>query len=126
MRIFKNKWFVRFARQAGLDDTALCQAVHEAEQGLVDANLGGGVLKQRIAQPGGGKSGGFRTIILFQIGALAFFVYGFAKNERSNIESDELKAFQKLARIMLAYDEEALRHAMSEGALIEVICDEAI
>ena len=124
MRLFKNKWFTRYARQVGTDDAALCQAVREASQGTIDADLGGGVIKQRIARPGSGKSGGFRSIVLFKVGALAFFVYGFAKSERSNIEADELRAFRKLASVMLAYDEEALAVAANEGALTEVICDE--
>ena len=124
MRLFKNKWFARYARQVGIDDAALCQAVREASQGTVDADLGGGVIKQRIARPGGGKSGGFRSIVLFKVGVLAFFVYGFAKSDRSNIEAEELKAFRKLASVMLAYDEEALIVATDEGALTEVICDE--
>ena len=124
MRLFKNKWFTRYARHTGIDDAALCQATREVSQGAVDADLGGGVIKQRIARPGSGKSGGFRSIILFKVDALAFFVYGFAKSERSNTEADELKAFRKLASVMLAYDEEALVVAIDEGALTEVICDE--
>ena len=79
MRIFKNRPFARFARKSGLSDAGLLKAVRDAERGLVDADLGGGVIKQRIARPGGGKSGGFRTIVLFRSGARAFFVHGFAK-----------------------------------------------
>lgn len=124
MRLFKNKWFTRYARQVGIENAALCQAIREASQGITDADLGGGVLKQRIARPGSGKSGGFRSIILFKTGELAFFVYGFAKNVRSNIEADELKAFRKLASALLAYDAEALALAVGEGALTEVICNE--
>lgn len=93
-------------------------------QGNIDASLGGGVIKQRVARPEEGKSGGFRTIILFKIGALAFFVYGFGKNERQNLRADELAGFKKLASVMLAYDENILARALTEGALIEVICDE--
>ncbi len=81
MRIFKNRPFERFARKARLEDEILRKAVADAERGLVDADLGGGVIKQRIARQGGGKSGGFRTIILFRLGERAFFVHGFAKNE---------------------------------------------
>ena len=124
MRIFKTKPFDRYARRAVIADAALCQAVREASQGNIDASLGGGVIKQRVARPEEGKSGGFRTIILFKIGALAFFVYGFAKNERQNIRTDELAGFKKLASVMLAYDEDILARALTEGALIEVICDE--
>ena len=67
MRVFKNKPFARFARKARITDAVLCAAIADASRGLVDADLGGGVVKQRIARQGGGKSGGFRTIILFQI-----------------------------------------------------------
>lgn len=124
MRVFKNKWFSRFARQAGIEDAALCQAIQDANRGTIDADLGGGVIKQRIARPGAGKSGGFRSLVLFQADELAFFVYGFAKSERSNIRADELKAFKKLAWEMLAYEAETLAQAVAGGALTEVFCEE--
>jgi len=124
VRIFKNKAFTRFARKAGIDDASLCKAVKDAEKGLLDADLGGGVIKQRVARSGGGKSGGFRTLILFRIGSLAFFVHGFAKNERANIDDDELIALRNLAEVMLHYDEAALSLALANKTLIEVICDE--
>ncbi len=124
MRIFKNKAFSRFARKADLDDEALCQAIDAAERGLVDADLGGGVIKQRIARRGQGKSGGFRVVILFKTGDRAFFVYGFAKNERDNIDDDELAAMRMLATEMLGYDGKAIETALAAGALSEVTCDE--
>mgnify|MGYP001636543672 CR=1 FL=1 len=122
MRIFKNKAFARFAKKAGIEDSSLCKAVSDAEKGLLDADLGGGVIKQRVARSGGGKSGGFRTLILFRIGSLAFFVHGFAKNERANIDEDELIALRKLAAIMLKYDEAELACALASQTLIEVMC----
>src|SRR5437016_7475020 len=112
MRIFKNKPFTRFARKAGLDDPTLCEAIANAERGLIDADLGGGVIKQRIARPGKGKSGGFRTIILFRAGARAFFVHGFAKNDQDNIRDDELAAFKMLAAELAGYDDAALATAI--------------
>ncbi|MCD2453413.1 type II toxin-antitoxin system RelE/ParE family toxin [Methylicorpusculum oleiharenae] len=124
MRIFKNKAFTRFAKKSGIDDSSLCKAVSDAERGLLDADLGGGVIKQRVARSGGGKSGGFRTLILFRIGSLAFFVHGFAKNEQANIDDDELVALRKLAAVMLEYDDAALNCALANKTLIEVICDE--
>lgn len=124
MRIFKNRPFARFARKAGLSDAALLKAVRDAEQGLIDADLGGGVIKQRIARPGGGKSGGFRTIVLFRSGTRAFFVHGFAKNEQANIRDDELAAFRMLAAELLNYQDEAIARAMSAGVLIEVKDDD--
>lgn len=124
MRIFKNKAFARFARRSGIADASLCKAVQDAERGLLDADLGGGVIKQRVARSGGGKSGGFRTLILFRVGERAFFVHGFAKNERDNIDDDELAALRKLAAEMLAYHDTALKKALANKTLIEVRCDE--
>ena len=124
MRIFKNKAFTRFAKKSGIDDASLCKAISDAERGLLDVDLGGGVIKQRVARSGGGKSGGFRTLILFRIGSLAFFVHGFAKNEQANIDDDELVALRKLAAIMLEFDEAALNSALVNKTLIEVICNE--
>ncbi len=97
MRTFKTKAFTRFADKAGIPDVALCRVVRDAERGLIAADLGGGVIKQRIARPGQGESGGFRTLIVFKAGARAIFVHGFAKSEMGNIESDELTALKKLA-----------------------------
>lgn len=124
MRIFKNKAFARFARKAGLTDTALCQTIKDADRGLIDADLGGGVIKQRVARPGGGKSGGFRAIILFKVGTRAFFVHGFAKNEQDNIRDDELVAFKMLAREMMAYDDKAIAKATANGTLTQVACND--
>jgi len=120
MRIFKTRGFSRFARKAGLGDPYLAEAVARAGRGLVDADLGGGVIKQRIARPSEGRSGGFRTIILLELEVRAVFVYGFAKNERQNIGDDELRAFRDLAVVMLAYDEGEIATALENGALIEV------
>lgn len=124
MRIFINKPFARFARKAGLPDATLREAVERAGRGLVDADLGGGVIKQRIAREGGGKSGGFRTIILFRAGSRAFFVHGFAKSERDNIREDELAAFKLLAARLLAFDDAALTGAVADGVLMEVRSDD--
>lgn len=94
MRVFKNTWFQRFARKERIADAALCDAVARAEKGQIDADLGGSVLKQRIARPGAGRSGGYRTVLLFRVGDRALFAYGFAKSDRDNIGDDELAAFR--------------------------------
>jgi len=120
LRIFKNKVFTRFAKKSGISDAALCKAIMEAEKGLIDADLGGGVIKKRVAREGKGKSGGFRTIILFRTGTRAFFAYGFAKNERDNIDNDELTEFKRLAEIMLNYSDSELVHAINKSILTEV------
>jgi len=123
MRIFKTKSFARFADRIKINDTALCDAVLRAEKGMIDANLGGGVIKQRIARKGQGKSGGFRSIVLFREGERSFFVYGFAKSGQNNIRKDELKAFRMLAFEMLGLNDKALGAAMENGTIKEVICD---
>jgi hypothetical protein len=120
MRVFKTRPFARFARGENIDDAALREAIARAEAGRVDADLGGGVIKQRIARQGGGKSGGFRTIVLFRRGAIAFFVYGFAKSDRDNVKADELRAFRRLADEMFRLDERALAAALANGTLVEV------
>ena len=121
MRVFKTKPFGRFARSEGISDEALREALTRAEAGRIDADLGGGVIKQRVARPGEGKSGGFRTIVLFRRGGRAFFVYGFAKSDRDNIAPDELKAFRRLAAQMFKLDDRALAAAMANGTLTEVL-----
>jgi hypothetical protein len=102
LRVFKNAWFGRFARKQKIPDAVLRQAVERIERGQIDADLGGGVVKQRIARPGKGKSKGFRTIILFRQSKRAVFVYGFAKGARANIRKDEEEAFKQAAKHVLA------------------------
>ncbi len=116
--------FARFARREGVGDRALCDAVGRIANGLVDADLGRGVIKQRIARKGGGRSGGFRTIVLFRRGELAFFVYGFAKSGRENLRRDELVTFRLLADEYLALDPLGLAAVLAAGAIIEVTCDD--
>src|SRR5436309_3198462 len=115
---------MRFADKRGISEVALCRAVVDAERGLVAADLGGGVIKQRIARPGQGKSGGFRTLIVFRTGKRAIFVHGFAKNEKDNIGRDELVALKKLAAELLTYDDNTLAQVLASGVLVEVNCDE--
>ncbi|MGP9655859.1 type II toxin-antitoxin system RelE/ParE family toxin [Halomonas sp. AOP35-4E-18] len=120
MRIFKNAWFERFARKQKLDDATLRDSVQRAEQGLVDADLGGGVIKQRVARPGQGKSGGYRTIVLYRQAHRAFFVYGFAKSQQSNITDDEKAAFKQAAQHILDLSEEHLVEMIRRGQFSEV------
>lgn len=122
MQVFKTKPFDRFARKALLDDAALCGVVASIERGLIDADLGGGVLKQRVARRGG-KSGGFRVLIVYRLRDHAIFVAGFAKSDRANVSKDELAALKGLAALFLAYREAELSRTISAGILIEVRCD---
>ena len=124
MNVFKTRWFVRFARQHGIEDAVLCAAIADAQKGLIDTDLGGGVIKQRIARPNQGKSGGFRSVVLFRLGDKAVFVYGFPKSARGNIRKDELRGFKELADVMLGYNAAAVAEAVKSGALIEVNCHE--
>jgi hypothetical protein len=120
MSVYKTKEFSRFARKAALKDEELLEAAKAVAGGQWDADLGGGVFKQRVARKGGGKSGGFRTIILFKAGLHSFFVYGFAKSDKANVTPKELKALKALATTLLALDAEALQKAGAAGEISEV------
>jgi hypothetical protein len=119
-RIFQNKPFKRFADKENLKTEDLQQAISNAEQGLIDADLGGGVIKQRIACNNKGKSGGYRTIVIFKKGNSAFFVYGFAKSNKANIDSEELKAFKGLAKLYLSLSDSELNSLVADEKLIEI------
>ena len=118
--IIKTKKFHRWAQKAGLADTSLLQAVMEMLNGLVDADLGGGVAKKRVALPGKGKSGGVRTLLATNKNDRWFFVFGFEKNDRANISTKELEALQLLANDLLGLKEEQIRLAITDGTLLEV------
>ena len=120
MRCFKTRVFSRWASDEGLTDEALAKALREIEQGLVDADLGGFVIKKRVALPGRGKRGGSRTLLAYQRGEKAFFVLGFAKRERANIDAQDLKALRKLAGELLSYTDTALKKAIKAKQLIEI------
>jgi len=120
MRTFKTKWFTKWASSQKLTDETLTTAVAEMGQGLVDAELGGQVVKKRVALPGKGKRGSTRTLVAFRQGDKAFFIYGFAKSERANISDKELKALKLLAGELLSYTKPALAKAVKVGELIEV------
>jgi hypothetical protein len=120
MQIFVTKWFQRWAAREALTDDALLTAVEEIGRGLIDADLGGHVVKKRIGTHGRGKSGSVRTLLAIQLDEKAFFIYGFSKNERANVSQRELKALKLLASELLGYTDAALEKAMQAGELIEV------
>jgi hypothetical protein len=122
-RVFKTRYFAKWMKQTELTNEALCQAVMEMQQGLIDAHLGGNVVKKRIALPNRGKSRSTRTLIATNYRGLWFFLMGFAKNERVNISFQELKNLQKIATDWLALDIRELQTAIKQGNL-EEICDE--
>lgn len=113
----------RWARKQNLSTGALCEAVREMKAGLYEADLGGGLLKKRIARPGQGKSGGYRTLVATNKGDRWFFVFGFLKNVRSNVDEDEEEALKKLASHLLSLPPPALVTAQRAGELMGVNCD---
>ena len=104
-------------RKTTLTDAALCLAVDEMAQGLLDADLGGHVVKKRVALPGRGKSGGVRTLVATRKANLWFFVFGFEKNERATLSTTELEALQSLAADLLALSAPQLHVAVDNGVL---------
>ena len=120
MRLFKTKWFARYARHEKITDTSLREAVARAERGLVDADLGGGVIKQRVARTGKGRSGGYRVLIAFRAAERSVFLFGFAKNQRDNIDADELTTLKEIAAVWLMADIAKIERAVAEGVLVEV------
>lgn len=126
MRIFLNKSFAKFVHKQGIPNSALVDAVSRAQRGQIDADLGGGVIKQRIARASKGRSGGYRTIILYHSGNRAFFAYGFGKNERDNIDDTELANFKKLAVHYLSLSEAQLAAFLLNGLVSEIAYGEEI
>ena len=123
MIVYKTRWFGRWANKQGLTSPSLCAAVREMTEGLYDADLGNGLLKKRIARPGQGKRGGFRTLVATNKGNRWIFLFGFPKNERSNIDKDEEVALKLLAVHLLSLTAQALDQAQHAGELMEVNCD---
>ena len=120
-KVFRSRPFSRWMRRAGLTDEALLNAVREMAQGLVDADLGGGVVKKRVTLPGRGKRAGARTIVATRMAGRWFFLYGFEKNERANISTAELKALQEYAKDLLELDAGQLAAIVSAGEMTEVV-----
>ena len=119
-QVYKSRMFNKWASKEGLGDAALMTAVNEMERGLIDAELGGHVVKKRVVLGGRGKRGGVRVMIAYKAEHNVFFVYGFAKNDRANISDDELRALKNLARELLGASEKAIANAVKSGALFEV------
>ena len=122
-RVFKTRHFNRWMRKTELSDRALCAAVDEMAQGLIDADLGGGVVKKRIGLAGRGKRGGARTLVATNRGNRWFFVYGFEMNDRANIADDELEVLQDIASQLVARSGQQLDVAVQDGSLQEICND---
>lgn len=123
-RVFKTRHFSRWMRKTELIDRALCQAVEEMAQGLIDADLGSGIVKKRVGLAGRGKRGGARTLVATNKGNRWFFVFGFEKNERANISDKELEALQEIATDLLARTAQQLNKAIEDDSLQEICHDD--
>ena len=123
-RVFKTRHFIRWMRKTELTDRVLCHAVIEMSNGLIDADLGGGVMKKRVGLAGRGKRGGARTLVATNKGNRWFFVYGFEKNDRANIADDELEALRDIAHELLARTGSQLDAAVKDGSLQEICHDQ--
>ena len=119
-RIYKNRWFAKFASREGISDATLITAIDQANSGLIDADLGGGLIKQRVAREGGGKSGGYRTLVFFRHEERAIFAFGFAKSNKTNLSAAELKVYKQAAKIVLALTQVQIDIEVREERLFEV------
>lgn len=124
MRVFKNSRFHKFARKEKISDAMLCEAVARAERGQIDADLGAGLIKQRVARPGAGKSGGFRTLVFFRAETRAVFAFGFAKSDMANLDDAEEAYLKKAAKLVLGFADAQMDAEVAAGRMFEVNCDE--
>jgi hypothetical protein len=121
LRGFKTKWFARYARKMNIDDKLLCEAVKRAESGIIDADLGGNIIKQRIPKQGQSRAKGYRILIAYQSQTRTIFMFGFAKNERDNIDENELESLKEIGAKWLSMNDQDIKHSISNGLLQEVI-----
>lgn len=122
--VLKRRDFAKWQAGENLFDNALCDAVAEMENGLVDADLGGSLYKKRVARSGGGKSSGYRTQLSAKSGDRYVFLIGFAKSARANITAEEKKALRYAGKVFLRLPQDAMVLALRAGTLEEVHCDQ--
>jgi hypothetical protein len=123
VRVFKVKTFARFAKRERLTDASLSAAIAQAQRGLIDADLGSGLVKLRVARAGQGKRGGYRVLIAFRSKLRAVFLFGFAKSDLDNIDDDQLATLREIAASWLAANEDKIERAIKDGLLLEVLHD---
>jgi hypothetical protein len=123
VRVFKNPWFQGFARKEAISDAGPCDAVARVSRGLIDADLGGGLIKQRVARPGAGRSAGYRTLVLFRAGSRAVFAFGFAKSGMDNLGETDEADLKSAAKVILALSEADVDRLVANATLMEVECD---
>ena len=120
MRIYAIKGFERFRRKERIGKKVLVEAIDRVMSGLIDADLGGGLVKQRVARRGRGKRGGYRTIIAYHAGKRAVCLFGFAKNAKDNIAPDDLAHWRLIGADVLAATEKAIEQAITDGEMTEI------
>jgi len=121
VRIFKYKWFHKFAKKEGIKDSELKEIVKQLENGQFYADLGGNVYKMELARKGKGKHGGFRTIVVFKSEFRTFFIYGFPKSKLDNINEKELKVIKGKVKDNLEYTNEQINNLIKNKNLIEIL-----
>lgn len=124
MRVFKSSRFHKFTRKEKITDAMLCEAVERAQRGLIDADLGAGLIKQRVARQGAGKSGGFRTLVFFRTQTRAVFAFGFAKSDMANLDDAEEAYLKKAARLVLGFTDAQMDAEVDAGRMLEVNCND--
>jgi hypothetical protein len=124
LRVFSTRSFERFRRRERIDDRSLCEGVARAERGLIDANLGSGLIKQRVARRGQGRSRGFRVLVVYRSRVRAVFLYGFAKNERDNVDADELVRLRPAASEMLSWTDSQISQLLAATEWRQIECDD--
>jgi hypothetical protein len=120
LRIFKTRSFGRFQRKEGIGDRSLSEAINRAERGLIDADLGHGLIKQRVARPGEGRRGGFRTVVAYRVGQRAVFLFGFAKSDQANLSKADESDLKDYGALLLALDVRGIDTMISGHELTEV------
>lgn len=120
IRVFKTKNFARWAKKEKIPDSSLNNALNELESGLFDADLGGGLVKKRVARSGQGKRGGYRVLLALKDNDRSIFIFGFSKNDRDNIDAEEKDMYRKIAKLYLGAPIKMLEKMCIKGQLIEV------
>jgi hypothetical protein len=124
LRVYRTKAFHRFQRKEGISNWSLCEAIDKAERGLIDADLGQGLIKQRVARPGEGRSGGYRTVVAYRDGERAVFLFGFAKSAQANLSKADESDLKTYGAMLLALDENGIDKMIAGRELTEVPCNE--
>jgi len=120
MALYKVKVFDRFARRHRIADADLAAAAAQLLRGSASADLGGGLYKLRIARAGGGKAGGYRTLVTHVTSEHCFFVHGFEKSAKANINASEERALKLMARSLGALGQDKVERALAAGELVEI------